>query len=202
MLIPVLTLPTTAKHSGSLHRTAPPRDVRKPVQITRAWRYGTGTEGTEEYQEINFKILNEITTKTSNLAEFCSTAKNKTLSEMEQFETRGSQWKFNSILKMELRINKYNPLRGSSYIPLPKVLANKKAIINVQNEDNKRFLWSILSALHSADKYSYRVSKYEKCENEYNEPLNGIYYPITLGDISKFVRRIKHFHKCILLQRR
>jgi putative component of membrane protein insertase Oxa1/YidC/SpoIIIJ protein YidD len=38
---------------------------------------------------------------------------------------------------MELRISKCNPLRGSSYIPLPKVLANKKAIINVQNEDDE-----------------------------------------------------------------
>ena len=45
---------------------------------------------------------------------------------MEEFEIKGSQWKLNRILKMELRINKYNPLRGASYIPVPKVLANKK----------------------------------------------------------------------------
>jgi hypothetical protein len=45
---------------------------------------------------------------------------------MEEFEIKGSQWKLNRILKMGLRINKYNPLRGPSYISLPKVLANKK----------------------------------------------------------------------------
>jgi glutaredoxin-related protein len=82
--------------------------------------------GTEEYQKINFKTQNEIITKTFSLADLCSTSKNKILSEMEQCEIKGSQWKLNRILKMELRINKYNPLRGSSYIPLPKVLANKK----------------------------------------------------------------------------
>jgi len=43
---------------------------------------------------------------------------------MEEFEIRGSQWKLNRIFSLELRINS---LRGESYIPLPKVLANKKS---------------------------------------------------------------------------
>ena len=80
-------------------------------------------------------------------------------------------------LKIELRINKYYPLRGTSYIPLTTVLANKKVIINVQNDDNKCLKWSVLSALHPANKHSYRVSKYKKWENGLNEALNGIEYP-------------------------
>jgi hypothetical protein len=79
----------------------------------------------EEYQEMNFKIQNEIITIITDLDDFYSTAKNKILSEMEEFEIRVSQWKLNRILKMELRINKYNSLRGTSYIPLAKVLAKK-----------------------------------------------------------------------------
>ena len=122
--------------------------------------------GTDEYQEMNFKTQNEIITKASDLAEFYSKAKNKILIEIEEFEIRGSQWILNRILKIELRINKYNPLRVASYISLPEVLTNKKAIINVQNEDNKCFMWSILSALHPADKHSDRVSKYKQWENE------------------------------------
>ena len=47
-----------------------------------------------------------------------------------------------------------------SYVPLPDVLASKKAIINVQNKKNKCFLWAILSALHPADGHSNRVTKY------------------------------------------
>jgi phage host-nuclease inhibitor protein Gam len=38
-------------------------------------------------------------------------------------------------------------------------------------------------------KYSYRVSKYKKWENEFDEELNGIEYTVKLGDVSKFVRR-------------
>jgi hypothetical protein len=65
-------------------------------------------------------------------------------------------------LEMESRINKYIPLTGASYIPLPKVLANKKAIINVQNDDDECFTRSVLSALHPVDKYPQRISKYKK----------------------------------------
>lgn len=79
---------------------------------------------------------------------------------MEGFEIRGSQWILNRILRMELRINQYTPTHVRSYVPLPDVLASKKAIINVQNKKNKCFLWAILSALHPADGHSNRVTKY------------------------------------------
>jgi hypothetical protein len=52
---------------------------------------------------------------------------------IETFEIRGSQWVLSRILKLELNINRYSPLRSRSYIPLPPVLASKKAIINVKN---------------------------------------------------------------------
>ena len=45
---------------------------------------------------------------------------------MEGFKFRGSQWRLNRNLRIELRINRYNPLRGASYTLLPKVLADKK----------------------------------------------------------------------------
>lgn len=128
----------------------------------------------EEPQEMNFKSQDEIITSACNLGDFYSKILNKILSEMEECEIRGSQWRLKRILRIELRINKYNPLRGASYNSLPKVLANEKSIINVQNEDNRCFLWSILSALHPADKNSYRVCKYKKWENEFDKALCGI----------------------------
>ena len=54
----------------------------------------------------------------------------------------------------------YNPARGRRYIPTPPVLASKKAIVNVQNTDNKCFMWSILAALYMPVKDAQRVMKY------------------------------------------
>ena len=42
-----------------------------------------------------------------------------------------------------LNIAKYEPLKGSSYIPLPEVLAHKKAIINVKNQDQECLRWAL-----------------------------------------------------------
>ena len=54
-------------------------------------------------------------------------------------QATGSGWKLHSIIRLELHTVRYNPLRGETWVPLPKELANKKAIINPKNEDNKCF---------------------------------------------------------------
>ena len=49
----------------------------------------------------------------------------------------GSGWKFYRIIKLVLHTTRWDPLYGGSYIPLDPYLANKKALINMQNEDEK-----------------------------------------------------------------
>ena len=51
---------------------------------------------------------------------------------MGEFERKGSGWSLNFVNRFELRINKYNPLCGSSYINLHKKIKDKHACINVQ----------------------------------------------------------------------
>ena len=55
------------------------------------------------------------------------------------------------IYALNLNIVQFNPLDGSMWSPLPKFLANKKAIINVHNTDNRCFGYAIASALHPVD---------------------------------------------------
>ena len=53
------------------------------------------------------------------------------------------------IIEVQINTAEYQPLLGSSYINLPKLISDKKAVVNVQNNDQKCFMWSILSALNS-----------------------------------------------------
>lgn len=46
-----------------------------------------------------------------------------------------------------MNINKYQPLRASSFFKLPLQLMKKKACINVKNNDEFCFKWAIISAL-------------------------------------------------------
>ena len=107
---------------------------------------------------------------------------------MATFQSGGSVWRLYSIIKLELHTTRYNPLRGETWIPLPKELANKKAIINMQNKDNKCFLWCVLRALNPKDNHPERVDKELKLkENTLN--MDGIEYPVSLKDIDKFEKQ-------------
>ena len=79
---------------------------------------------------------------------------------IEKFTNIASGLETDHCIKLYLNIAKYEPLKGLSYIPLPETLANKKAIINVKNDDNKCLEWAFKFALYPAksnacNKYSY-----------------------------------------------
>ena len=60
---------------------------------------------------------------------------------------------------LDLYTVKYEPLGGSSYIPLPAFLAAKKAIINLKNGDDECFKWAIARALNPVEKHSASIDK-------------------------------------------
>ena len=68
------------------------------------------------------------------------------IEKMATFQSMDSGWRLHSIIRVELHTLRYNPLRGESYLPLPKELANKEAITNMKNGDNQCFLWCVLRA--------------------------------------------------------
>ena len=55
-------------------------------------------------------------------------------------------------LSLDLHTVKFEPLGGSSYIPLRAFLAAKKAIINLKNENDECFKWAITRALNPVEK--------------------------------------------------
>ena len=61
------------------------------------------------------------------------------LEKIATFQSMGSMRRFHSVIRLELHTMKYKPLKGETYIPLPKELAVKTAIINMKNKDNKCF---------------------------------------------------------------
>ena len=83
---------------------------------------------------------------------------------------------------------RYNPLRGETWVSLPKELADKKAIINMKNKDNKCFLWSVLRKLYPDEKNPQRLDKKIMAkENTLN--MEGIEYPVSLKDLNKFEKQ-------------
>ena len=117
--------------------------------------------------------------------ELYDTMVEKMVEKTATFQSIGSGWRLHSIIQLELHTVRYNPLRGKSYIPLPKELANKKAIINMKNGDNQCFLGCVLRALNPKDNHPERVDT-ELREKENTLNMKGIEYPVGLKDLNKF----------------
>ncbi|EFA09106.1 hypothetical protein TcasGA2_TC015228 [Tribolium castaneum] len=137
-----------------------------------------------EIKSFNTKnIIISISTNIKvELEEICGVIKNK----MSEFLEKDSGWILMEILFLELNINKFNPLRASTYIPLPKDIAKRRAVINIHNDDNECFKWSVLAHLHSTEVNvnRHRVDAYREFEEELD--FTDISFPVKLTDIFKF----------------
>ena len=105
---------------------------------------------------------------------------------VEKYLKNGSNWTIERIETLWLNIAKYQPLRGGSYIDLPKYIKDKKAVINVKNIDSNCLRWSLRSALFSTSNHSDRPSSYP-VEDGLN--FDGILAPTPISQIKKVERQ-------------
>ncbi|XP_031789068.1 uncharacterized protein LOC116418029 [Nasonia vitripennis] len=115
---------------------------------------------------------------------FTDNIKEPILSQLEEFQEKDSGWTLKSIISLCINMKKYSPIKGSSYIPLPKFIENKKACVNVHNNDDQCFKYAVLSSLYPSNKNASRVNQYRLHENELN--FAGIEFPVKLKSIPKF----------------
>ena len=86
---------------------------------------------------------------------------------------------------LEIFITKFKPLGGKSYKPFPKAIVKKKAVINMENDDDQCFKWAVTRALNPAERNPNRITKILKIQAEkYN--WDGKEFPTKLKDICKF----------------
>ena len=96
-----------------------------------------------------------------------------------------SGWIIKSIEGFYLNVSSYSPLIGNKYIELPDKLKNsRKGLINIQNDDNKCFLWCHVRHLNLIDKNPQRIRKKDK---ELVSKLNyeGVNLPVSKKDYCK-----------------
>ena len=70
---------------------------------------------------------------------------------LEAFATylkNGSGWMLKNVVRLDITLSRLRPLRGSSHIPLPERILKRKALINMENDDEECFKWAVTSALN------------------------------------------------------
>ena len=123
-----------------------------------------GTDENETYDEMAEEILEEV---------------DKTR------EAEGSGWRFEEVIKLVLHTTRWEPINAGSYIELPQELKNRKAIINMKNQDDKCFMWSVLRALNPKDNHPERIDNDLKSKVD-NLNTQGIQYPVSFRGIDRF----------------
>ena len=100
-------------------------------------------------------------------------------------DTEGSGWIFEGVENVEILTVPYEPLRGSKWLPLPKHIADKKAVINLKNNDEECFKWCIAREIQPTDTNPQRIDKKLR---EVAETINmeGISSPTKVDEITKF----------------
>ena len=122
--------------------------------------------------------------ESTNVNGIIKDSRSKILEGISNYQNNGSDWYFKQIHQLEIHTNEFKLMRGSSYIPLPDWIMRKRATINIQNKDDKCFLWSILRYLHPIKINENRITDLKQYEFSLN--TKGITFPMKVKDITKF----------------
>ena len=104
---------------------------------------------------------------------------------IQNFNQRGSNWRFQRVLSLDVHFTDFQPLRGSTFLPLPSKISTKKAVINMKNDDDQCFKWSVVRALNPVEKNSERITKELKDQSERLD-WSGLKFPVDLKQIIIF----------------
>ena len=129
----------------------------------------------------HFNSAMEIVFEATDLQEVYERMKTKILESFSTYLKNGSGWVLKKVVRLDITLSKFKPMRGSSYIPLPSAVKNKGAIINMKNEDEYCFKYSIARSLNPVEKHPERITEELR---EQAEELNwdGIVFPTPCSE--------------------
>ena len=130
--------------------------------------------GQKENLENNFEVVEEMI--------------QEMIEAMENYNKRGSNWVFKKVIRLDVNFVRWKPLRGSAWIPLPEKLAQKKAVINMKNQDEFCFKWCIARAANMVENHPERITEVLR-EQAKKFDWTGCKFPMALDKISFFEKR-------------
>ena len=104
---------------------------------------------------------------------------------IKNFNQRGSNWRFERVLSLDIHFTDFIPLRGSTFLPLPRKIRDRKAVFNMKNDDDQCFKWSVTRSLNPVEKNSERITKILKYQSERLD-WSRLQFPVDLNQIIIF----------------
>ena len=139
---------------------------------------------------VNVEVFND---EDEDLEEQVDVAIDMVNRRLTDFEGQGSGWRLHGIDRVAIQCSKHSPITGSSYIPTPKFIESRKAIVNVKNvNDDLCFLYSVLAHIHPIhwSQSPNRMSHYKPFLHELD--YSGLTFPLKIRQIRKFEDQSPH----------
>ena len=158
--------------------------------LTQKLRMKKETEDGVIYREPYFKSKSKTITHPDMINELIREAEEEILNKIADWISEGSNWVIELILDHYLNIIAYTPLRGSSYLPLPKELQNSMlGLINPKNlDDNECFRWCHNRKLNPEKKNPQRITLKDK-ESIKKLDYSGVTFPVSYKDYNKIEKQ-------------
>ena len=106
---------------------------------------------------------------------------------IENSQLKKSGYQIKKIEKITIHYDKYNPTRAGKYIELPKWIANKKACINIKNDDELCFKYCVQAKFYEIMKKDHpdRMYHYRSLKDGLIN-WDDVEFPAELSDIEHF----------------
>ena len=125
-----------AQHQTRLHQESNnPCKIYISAQIS-FYKASNVDQITSPHPTFNSDIA--VVLPTTTLTPIMKTLKDNLIHQLDSYERNGSGWVMNNIVYLDLHIVQFDPLRASSFLPMPKKFVNKKGYVNIENKDLKR----------------------------------------------------------------
>ena len=113
-----------------------------------------------EYKPVHFNSLTKTFINNDFKLDDCFS---EIVYRLENWISHGSGWTVKEVINQYLNVSSYLPLSGSTYVKFPKELSHPmKGLINIQNNDNKCFLWCHVRHLNLNGNNLCRITKKDK----------------------------------------
>ena len=134
------------------------------------------TSNETEYKPVYFNSLTKLVINEDYKLDECF---NEMIYRLENWIGHGSGWIVEEIISQYLNLSSYFTLSGSTYVKLPKELNHPiTRLINIQNNNNKCFMWCHVRHLNCDGKHLWRISGKDR---EVSKSLNyiGVNFPVS-----------------------
>ena len=157
------------------------------IQMTAWIRFVRDDEEGQEKVELAFNSLMISVYRGSDMDQIVDGMTTNMKFQIENRALLNSRFVFDEFLYLDVNFHQLNLKRSSSYLPLPDWLLRKKAIVNLHNNNEECFKWSVIAVEKVGMKDPQRVSNLRKFTDNYD--WSGLEFPVSIKDIGKFETR-------------